>query len=792
MLVSLDWLKEYTIINEPLDILTERMNLTGSKVEDIDIKGSGLENIIISKILKIEKHPNADKLSVCKVDIGGDTHKIIITGAKNISEGDCIPLALPGSLLQGKVIQKTNFRGIESNGMMCSGEELGLDASVLPKHSEGGIYIFTEDLPPGEDALIHLGLRDTVIDFEITNNRPDCQSMIGMAREFAAAFYKPVKIPDIKLSETKKDIRNYLSIEIADTDLCHRYVARMMKVKKIQPSPLWMQRRLMACGMRPINNIVDVTNYVLLEVGQPLHAFDYNMIENKKIIVRRAKENEKITTLDGKERATCEDLLLITDTKKGVGIAGIMGGQNSEITSSTEMIVIESAAFNANNIRKSASRMGMNTDASALFAKGVNPALSDYAADKAAEILIDIGAAELIEGIIDIYPEPIMTKTISVDSKWVNKFLGMNIPRKDMILSLKSLGMEYNEINDIIEVTSPIYRTDINIKEDVAEEIVRIYGYEKIPSTLNNASIFVSPKNEKFELKTNIRYLFSSIGAFETLTYTFTSYQNIRKLNPELTRNDLVRILNPLGENTAYMRASVVGSLLEVAALNIARNNNQGVFFEIGNVFYNQKDNEGLPKQLEKLALIAYGEYDYFDVKGYIEILFKMLGINDAKYTRSNNTFLHPGKSADIYINTTIIGYIGQIHPSVAKSFETEENTIVFELDINALFELSNKEFIYKPIPKYPSITRDMAILVKEEILSTDILHAITNFKTTLLEDVKLFDVFEGKQIPQGFKSLAYSLQFRSNERTLVDAEIDELFDSILDNLKNKFNAKLR
>jgi phenylalanyl-tRNA synthetase beta chain len=361
-----------------------------------------------------------------------------------------------------------------------------------------------------------------------------------------------------------------------------------------------------------------------------------------------------------------------------------------------------------------------------------------------------------------------------------------------MILSLKSLGMEYNEINDIIEVTSPIYRTDINIKEDVAEEIVRIYGYEKIPSTLNNASIFVSPKNEKFELKTNIRYLFSSIGAFETLTYTFTSYQNIRKLNPELTRNDLVRILNPLGENTAYMRASVVGSLLEVAALNIARNNNQGVFFEIGNVFYNQKDNEGLPKQLEKLALIAYGEYDYFDVKGYIEILFKMLGINDAKYTRSNNTFLHPGKSADIYINTTIIGYIGQIHPSVAKSFETEENTIVFELDINALFELSNKEFIYKPIPKYPSITRDMAILVKEEILSTDILHAITNFKTTLLEDVKLFDVFEGKQIPQGFKSLAYSLQFRSNERTLVDAEIDELFDSILDNLKNKFNAKLR
>jgi phenylalanyl-tRNA synthetase beta chain len=792
MLVSLDWLKEYTTIDEPLNTLIERMNLTGSKVENIDIKGNGLENIVIAKILKIEKHPNADKLSVCTLDIGNGIQKIIITGAKNIREGDNIPLALPGSVLQGKEIQKTNFRGIESNGMMCSGEELGLDASVLPKHSEGGIYIFAENLTPGDDALLHLGLRDTVIDFEITNNRPDCQSMIGMAREFAAAFYRPVNIPDAKLSETKEDIGNYLSIEIADTDLCHRYVARMLKVKKIEPSPLWMQRRLMACGMRPINNIVDVTNYVLLEVGQPLHAFDYKMIENKKIIVRRAKENEKIITLDGKERAACNDLLLIADTKKGVGIAGIMGGQNSEITGSTEMIVLESAAFNANNIRKSANKMGMNTDASALFAKGVNPALSDYAANRATEILINIEAAELIEGIIDIYPKPVMPKTISVDSKWVNKFLGMNIPLKDMIRSLKSLGMTCDVINKIIQVTSPVYRTDINIKEDIAEEIVRIYGYEKIPSTLNNASIFVSPKNEKFELKTNIRYLMASIGAYEALTYTFTSYQNIVKLNSELNKTDLVRILNPLGENTAYMRVSIVGSLLEVVALNLARNNNKGIFFEIGNIFYNKKDREGLPTQLEKLALVAYGGYDYFYVKGYVEILFKMLGINNAKYTRSKNSFLHPGKSADIYINDILIGYIGQIHPSVAKSFETEQNTIAFELDINTLFKLSNKDFVYKSIPKYPSITRDMAIIVREDILSADILSAINNSETTLLEDVNLFDVFEGKQIPQGYKSLAYSLQFRSNERTLVDAEVDRIFDSILDNLENKFDAKLR
>ncbi|NMC56188.1 MAG: phenylalanine--tRNA ligase subunit beta, partial [Eubacteriaceae bacterium] len=425
MLVSLDWLKEYTKVDRSVDEYVDRMNITGSKVEFVDYKDENLKDIIVAKIIKKEKHPNADKLSVCTVDIGLGKTETIITAATNIKQGDTIPLALVGAQLLEKKIGVTEFRGITSNGMMCSGEELGLDASVLPKNSEGGIYVFSEELKCGEDALTHLGLHDVVIDFEITNNRPDCQSMIGMAREFAAAFYNPVKVPDAKIKETKSDIGKYLSIEIADPDLCHRYVGRMMKVKKIEQSPLWMQRRLMACGFRPINNIVDVTNYILLEVGQPLHAFDYKMIEGNKIIVRRAKKDEKITTLDGKERACCEDLLLITDTKKGVGIAGIMGGQNSEITNDTQMIVIESAAFNAENIRKSSVKMNMNTDAAALFSKGVNASMSTYAADRAAQLLIQIGACELIEGIIDIYPSPAKPVKIAVDSVWVNKFLGM-------------------------------------------------------------------------------------------------------------------------------------------------------------------------------------------------------------------------------------------------------------------------------------------------------------------------------------------------------------------------------
>ncbi len=792
MLVSLDWLKEYTKVDREVSEYIERMNLTGSKVENVDYKDKNLKDIIVAKIIKKEKHPNADKLSVCTLDIGGGKTEIIITAAANIKEGDTIPLALPGSVITDKKIDVTEFRGITSNGMMCSGEELGLDASVLPKNSEGGIYVFSEELTLGQDALTHLGLHDVVIDFEITNNRPDCQSMIGMAREFAAAFYNPVKVPEAKVKEAKNDIDKYLSIEIADPDLCHRYVARMMKVKKIQPSPLWMQRRLMACGFRPINNIVDVTNYILLEAGQPLHAFDYKMIEGNKITVRRAKHGEKITTLDGKERTCCDDLLLIADTKKGVGIAGIMGGANSEITNSTEMIVLESAAFNADNIRKSSVKMNMNTDAAALFSKGVNAGVSDYAATRAAQLLIQIGACELIEGIIDIYPAAAKPVKITVDSSWVNRFLGMKIPLDDMLLSLKSLGIEYSEKDGIINVISPMYRTDINIKEDVAEEIARIYGYEKIPSTLNNASSYVSPVNQYFKFKTEIKNIMASMGAFESLTYTFTSYDNIKKLNMGYKKEDIVKIINPLGENTAYMRTSLMGSLLEVAELNLSRKNNKAVFFEIGNVFFNKKDDEGLPVQKEKLAMVCYGGYDFYDIKGIADALFKRLGISDAAYSRSKCLSVHPGKSADVTAGEEYLGCIGQVHPAVSKEFDIEESTYVFEFDVKQMYKAADSAFTYMPIPKYPSITRDMAVIVSDDVLSGDVLSEIIKNGTYLLADASLFDVYTGDQIETGYKSLAFSLEFRSKERTLTDSETDKLFDIILLKLENKFKAKLR
>ncbi|MGI6349085.1 MAG: phenylalanine--tRNA ligase subunit beta [Eubacteriaceae bacterium] len=793
MIVSMNWLKEYVEIDCPIDEYTERMNMTGNNVEGI-CKNTAVEGVVlVGKIISKEKHPDADKLSVCKVDIGKGRIETVISAATNIQEGDIIPLALPGTILNGKRIEKTMFRGIESSGMMCSGEELGLDDSVLPKNSEEGIYIFSEPIDVGEDAFRHLGLDDTIIDFEITNNRPDCQSMIGMARESAAAFYKKALIPEAKVVENKNEIQQYLSVEIADPDLCYRYVARMMRVKKIEPSPLWMQRKLMACGMRPINNIVDVTNYILLEIGQPLHAFDYKMIEGKQIHVRRAKPGETITTLDGKERNTHENLLLIADANKGVGIAGIMGGQNSEITNETAMIVLESAAFDATNIRKSAFDLDMNTDAASLFSKGVNPHFCDYAADRAANLLMEIGAAELIEGMIDIYPNPTAAKKLVVDTDWVNRFLGMNLLTEEMMRSLKSLEIDAKLVSEhSIELISPLHRTDINIKEDIAEEIVRIYGYEKIPSTLNSASSYVSPKNEGFAFKTRVRKILASLGGYEVLTYTFTAYDKIKAFDETTQKENVVEIMNPLGEATSYMRTSLAFSLLEAVGVNIAKKNAKGIFFELGNVYANKKDDEGLPMQNEKVAITAYGGYDYYDVKGIIESLFEQIGAASAEYKRSERTYLHQGISADLRIGGEVLGYIGQTHPKVAQKFGISENVFIAEIDLSVLRKYTDMKFVYEPLAKYPSLLRDMAVVVPAEVLNGDVVKAIEEAGEPLLKKAELFDVYTGQQIQKGYKSLAYSLFFSSAERTLNDAEADEAFERILHALEQRFGAKLR
>ncbi len=793
MIVSMKWLSEYVDITCPVEEYAERMNLTGNNVEGIS-KNTAVDGpVVVGKIIRKTKHPDADKLSVYQVDIGEGKTETVISAATNIKEGDIIPLALAGTVLQGKKIESTVFRGIESKAMMCSGEELGLDASVLPKNSESGIYIFSEPLALGEDALKHLGLDDVVIDFEITNNRPDCQSMIGIARESAAAFYTNAFVPEATVEESSNAIEKYLSIKISDPDLCYRYVARMMKVKKIEPSPLWMQRKLMAGGMRPINNIVDVTNYILLEVGQPLHAFDYKMIEGKTIDVRRAKEGEKITTLDGEKRETRENLLLIADANKGVGIAGIMGGQNSEITDETEMIVLESAAFDATNIRKSAFDMEMNTDAAALFAKGVNPHFCDYAADRAARLLMEIGAAELIEGVIDIYPNPVGVKKLTVDTAWINSFLGMNLSVEEMVRSLKSLEMDVVLAKgDRLEIIPPLYRTDINIKEDIAEEVVRIYGYEKIPSTLNSASSYVSPKNERYAFKTRIRSLLASLGGYEVLTYTFTSYDKLKAFEEHIDQEDIVQIINPLGEATSYMRNSLAFSLLEVVGANIAKKNMKGIFFEAGNIFIKEKDAEGLPVQQEKVAIATYGGYDFYDIKGIVESVLEQVGIAGADYRRADLSYLHQGISAEVWLGEKMLGYIGQVHPAIAQKFGIAENVLIAEMDLSLLYACADMRFVYQPLAKYPSLLRDMAVVVSSEVLSGDIVAAIKEAGGPLLKKVELFDVYEGQQIQAGHKSLAYSLFFSSPERTLNDAEADEAFYGIVQTLQERFGAKLR
>ncbi len=792
MYVSMDWLSEYVKLAVPLEEYAERMNMVGAKVEGIERKDQMLGGRIVNaRIVKKEKHPNADKLSVCTMDVGADKTVSVLTAATNINEGDIVPLALPGAQLVGKHIEATEMRGIMSEGMLCSGEELGLEDKVLPKYAEGGIYIFSEEVPLGEDSICHLGLDDTVIDFEITNNRQDCNSMIGMAREAGAAFDTKVFVPEVDFKETRDEIGKYLKVTVADEDLCFRYCARVMKVKKIASSPLWMQRRLMASGFRPINNVVDVTNYVLLEIGQPLHAFDYQMIGGREIIVRRAEKDETITTLDGRERNACADLLLIADEHKGVGIAGIMGGQNSEITEETRMIVIESAAFNPANIRASLAAMHMETDAGLLFAKGVNAALSAYAADRAAQLLVEIGAAELVEGIIDIYPNPRVAPTVVFDAEWVNAFISMDVPVETMKTILSNLGVSYTEKNGVFEAVGPPWRLDLKIKEDYAEEIARIYGYEKIPATLNDASTYVSLPNDFFDFKLDIKQLFASLGGYETLTYTFTSAAMALKMNLGLKEEEMLRLINPLGENTAYMRVTLAGSLLEVVGMNLARKNEKGFFFELGSVFLKEKTEEGLPYQPEKLAAVMYGGHDFFDLKGCAEALFERIGIT-AEFVRGAYPATHSGKSADIYASGRYLGYLGVVHPKVASAFGIGEDTVMMELDVAALYALSDRDFVYKPIAKFPALLRDIAIVVKSDILNGEILACIRKSGGGLLDEVALFDVYEGKQVGRGLKSLAYSLAFRAEDRTLTDEEAEALLAKILSALEEEFDAKLR
>ncbi|MFZ7131063.1 MAG: phenylalanine--tRNA ligase subunit beta [Eubacteriales bacterium] len=793
MIVSLNWLKEFVDIEDiDSDDLCEKMTMSGTKVEGIERLGENISNVVVGKIVSIEKHPDADKLVVTKIDVGNETLQIV-TGADNIHEEDYVPVALVGSSLQDIKIKKSNLRGVESCGMLCSAEELGMNTSLLSKEDTVGIYIFKKAYPLGCDVRPLLGLDDQVIDFELTANRPDCMSVIGIAREVSATLNRHLILPIISVKENRNNIREHLKITIQDEDLCPRYVTRMLKVKKIEPSPQWMQQKLLNSGMRPINNIVDVTNYVMLEMGQPLHAFDYDKLITNHILVRRAQEGEKIITLDSVERNLDGNMLVITNGTIPVGIAGVMGGENSEIDNKTKMIVIESACFDKKATRYTGKKLGLRSEAENRFEKGVDPDLADLAADRAAQLLQELGAGEVFRGLIDIYPQQAKKKVISVDPEWMNAFIGINLSINQIIEYLERLFLTVKLEGEVLKVAIPTYRQDLEIKEDIAEEVARMYGYNNIPNTIIKGVATEGKRSERQQFIYSIKNLLSLQGFYEIITYSFTSKNKLEAIYYPLERN-IVPLINPLGEENGIMRPTLIPGMLQVMSHNFNRNTHAGLFYEVAVTY---KDNgalgSDLPTEEKKICLGMYGDKDFFHLKGYIQGILKKGRIKEkVNYIPDNNKMYHPYRCAAIIIGNEQIGSFGEIHPMVVDKFDLPTPSYICELNLERLMKYMNKDILYHELPKYPEINRDIALLVEDQITAKEIEDVIIKNGEKLLESVELFDVYRGKQVEKGYISMAYALTFRAQDRTLRDVEVNKIFEQIVLSLKRDVKAKLR
>lgn len=795
MKAPISWLKDYVDIDVEVKEFADKMTMSGSKVEGLEVQGEEISKVVVGKILSIEKHPDADKLQVCKVDVGNEVIQVV-TGADNIKEQDIIPVALTGATLAGGIkISKGKLRGVVSEGMMCSIGELGFTKEDYPDAPEDGIYIINESYPLGTDIKEVLGLNDTVVEFEITSNRPDCLSIVGLAREAAVTLGKEFKKPDVKLEEKGDEADKYAKVEIKDADLCPRYVARIVKDVKIEPSPKWMRDRLKAAGVRPINNIVDITNYVMLEYGQPMHAFDLTYLEGQKIIVRRAEDGEEITTLDDIDRKLDSSMLVIADEKRAVAVAGVMGAENSEIREDTRTILFESANFKGSSVRTTAKKLGLRTEASARFEKGLDAQNALLAIDRAAQLVEELNAGVVCKGVIDCYEKKQQERALKFNPENINKLLGTNIPTKEMIKIFKSLEFEVNESDLTVKV--PSFRQDVEREADLAEEVARFYGYNNIePTLLSGKSSTLGKKTFKQKVEDIIINTMVSCGLFETYTYSFTSpkvFDKIKLPKESELRNTVV-IQNPLGEDFSIMRTTTIPEMLQVISTNYNRRVEEAAFFEKSFVYIPKgQPIEELPTEKPVLTLGMYGDVDFYSLKGVIEELFSVLGI--AKYDfvpEKENVTFHPGRTAIVKINGEYVGTIGEIHPDVADEFECPQRTYIGVIEIDKLVENASLKSEYKPLPKYPAVTRDIAMVVKDEVLVKEIEDILKQRGGKILEDIKLFDVYKGKQVPEGMKSVAYSLTFRAADKTLTDEDVNKTMKKILDGLKKNIDAELR
>ncbi|MCR3759836.1 phenylalanine--tRNA ligase subunit beta [Clostridium felsineum] len=792
MKVPVKWLKDYVDFDINAKELGDALTLSGSKVEEVITSGDEITNVVTGKILKIEPHPDAEKLVICSVEVGKEEPVQIVTGAQNMKENDIVPVALHGSTLPGGVkIKKGKLRGVPSNGMMCSKEELG----IADEEHVHGLMILDKDAPIGKDIKEVLGLDNPVIDFEITSNRPDCLSVIGIARETAATINTKYRNVKIDFSETKgTNVNDEISVEVKD-ELCRRYMARVIKNVKIEDSPAWMQERLMLAGVRPINNIVDITNFVMLELGQPMHAFDKKMITSNKIVIERAKDGEKFVTLDSEERNLDSNVLMIKDGAENCAIAGIMGGLNSEVTEDTHEIIFESANFDGTNIRISSQKLGLRTEASGRYEKDLDPNLAETALNRACTLIQELKAGEIVEGVIDIYPVKNEPNIVEVDYNWVNNFLGINIPKEEMKEYLDRLELTTEIEEDKLKVFSPTFRCDINIKEDVAEEIARIYGYNNVPSTIVKAQSVRTGKSKIQQIKDFITDILISSGLNESINYSFISPKVFDKiLIPEDSElRNVVKIRNPLGEDFSVMRTTTIHSMMESLARNYSHNNEISRLFEVGKVYVPSKNEDEIPKEKNVVTIGMYGEADYFDLKGVVENLVEILGINKISYAReSENPTFHPGKTAVIKIKNVVLGTLGEIHPNVSENYGIDERCYIAEIDLDLLVENVVLKKKYKPLPKFPAVTRDTSILVDEDILVQEIENIIKRQGGSILESFKLFDVYKGKQVPEGKKSVSYALTYRDENKTLTDKDVEKIQNKIVKTLEHLLGAELR
>ena len=798
MNTSLSWIKAYV---PDLDVTaqeyTDAMTLSGTKVETYEKLDADLDKIVIGQILSIAPHPDADKLIVCQVNVGEETVQIV-TGAPNVKEGDKVPVVLDGGRVAGGhdgkktpggiVIKKGKLRGVESCGMMCSIEELGSSREMYPEAPENGIYIFPEDAVVGESAVKALGLDDVVFEYEITSNRVDCYSVIGIAREAAATFRKEFKPPIVKETGNREDANDYVKVTVEDPDLCPRYCARVVKNIKIAPSPKWMQRRLASNGIRPINNIVDITNYVMEEYGQPMHAYDYDTIAGHEIIVRRAGKDEKFVTLDGQERTMDENVLMICDGEKAVGIAGIMGGENSMITDDVKTMMFEAACFDGTNIRLSSKRIGLRTDASGKFEKGLDPNNAKAAIDRACQLVEELGAGEVVGGTVDVYSKKKEPVRIPFEPEKINALLGTEIPREEMLSYFRMIDLEYDEAAN--EVIAPTFRHDLFRTADLAEEVARFYGYDNIPTTLPKGEATTGKLSFKLRIEAIARDIAEFCGFSEGMSYSFESPKVFDKLliPADSEYRKAITISNPLGEDFSIMRTLPLNGMLSSLAFNYSHRNKNVRLYELGNVYlpHNLPLVE-LPDERMQFTLGMYGEGDFYVMKGVVEEFFDRAGLH-GKTTydpKAGKPFLHPGRQANIVYEGQTVGYLGELHPQVADNYEIGERAYVAVLDMPLIVEKATFDRKYTGIARFPAVTRDLSMVVPREILAGEIEAMIVQRGGKILESCQLFDVYEGSQIKKGFKSMAYSLVFRANDKTLEETEISAAMKKILNGLSS-------